>query len=165
MAGEPGFSHDFKGLVKSPLISLYFRAASDRGCHLCALALGISQQGGRAAIVSALGPDRAFEPASPQCCIARHNRLLQTYPIRREPNQSCPSTAIFALTLMVVTAASLHWEKSNTDPLSFFAWLGAATRMPIVASSSSLKACRPSSSRPSLSIPAAIRPLGLSLAR
>ena len=44
LAGEPGFSHDFKGLEKLPLISLYFPAASDRGCHLCALGLGLSQQ-------------------------------------------------------------------------------------------------------------------------
>ena len=42
--GGLGFSHDFNGLPKFPLNSLYFPAASDRGCHLCALALGISQQ-------------------------------------------------------------------------------------------------------------------------
>jgi hypothetical protein len=53
LAGDPGFSHDFKGLIKSPLIFLYFPAASDRGCHLCALALGRRQHGGRAAIISA----------------------------------------------------------------------------------------------------------------
>jgi hypothetical protein len=54
LAGEPGFSHDFNGLDKLPSNSLYFPAASDRGCHLCALALGISQQEGIAAIISAL---------------------------------------------------------------------------------------------------------------
>jgi hypothetical protein len=53
LAGEPGFSHNFKGLTKSPLISFCFSVASDRGCHLCALALGRRQHGGRAAIISA----------------------------------------------------------------------------------------------------------------
>ncbi|MFN3832606.1 MAG: hypothetical protein ACK4SQ_10280 [Allorhizobium sp.] len=52
LAGEPGFSHDFKGLTKKPLISFCFSVASDRGCHLCALALGRRQHGGRAAIIS-----------------------------------------------------------------------------------------------------------------
>ncbi|QLF69444.1 hypothetical protein FE840_007735 [Peteryoungia desertarenae] len=39
LAGEPGFSYDFKGLTESPLIFLC-PPASDRGCHLCGLALG-----------------------------------------------------------------------------------------------------------------------------
>jgi hypothetical protein len=56
LAREPGFSHDFNGLVKSPLFSLSFPAVSDRGCHLCALALGISQPAGLAEIISAFGP-------------------------------------------------------------------------------------------------------------
>ena len=45
VAGEPGFSRDFSGLPKAPLNSLSFSATGVRGCHLCALGLGISQQG------------------------------------------------------------------------------------------------------------------------
>jgi hypothetical protein len=59
LAGEPGFSHDFKGLPKSPLISFCFSVASDRGCHLCALGLGRRQHGATAEIVSAR--DRAAD--------------------------------------------------------------------------------------------------------
>jgi hypothetical protein len=46
MAGELGFSHDFNALAKSLEFPI-FPAASDRGRHLCALALGISQYGAR----------------------------------------------------------------------------------------------------------------------
>ncbi len=43
-------------LLSESLKSLCFPIASDRGCHVCALALGISQRGARAAIISAFGP-------------------------------------------------------------------------------------------------------------
>lgn len=55
--------HEFKGLAKSPLNSLCFSAVSDCRCHLCALALGISQAGGQAATISALRPHFSGEVA------------------------------------------------------------------------------------------------------
>lgn len=48
--------HDFKRLVEWFRNSLCFSIASDRGCHLCALALGIGQPGGLAEIISAVRP-------------------------------------------------------------------------------------------------------------
>jgi hypothetical protein len=77
LAGESEFSQDFNGLAENPLNPLCFPIASDRGYHLCALALGISQYRSEAEIISAFGlkftfprsprgwPLRAFIPAVP----------------------------------------------------------------------------------------------------
>jgi len=110
MAVEPGFSHDFNGLVEEPWNSLCFPAASDRGCHLCALALGISELDDRSGIISAFKPEVCGEDllSARQLCAAIS---------AVETSFATPEKQTLATTTLEVAVApafpSPSWQQAN----------------------------------------------------